>query len=398
MPSKLHQDSPKWRSVILCGDEDYLESVRSYRSGGHHPVHINDRLDGARYRVLHKFGYGGSSTVWLCQDNIYRTPTYVAIKILIALRNEANCRELHMAQHLRALGVDKQPGAHLLCFPLRDFRQTGPNGTHICIVYPVLGPPLDLARETFEDHFNQDDCARIVRGLVYEIVGKPETVKVVVKDLSGEHVLCPDIPQYLVHSIDFIEPHHLSGQISITDFGESFNHCTEGERLTGIPRAYCAPELVFDKKGGLAADLWALGCLAFEARTGKKMIWPADLLGPNDREYLMHVILLLGRLPDKWWDTVENRDAIIVRSDGGTHSRLELRMEKWGNPEEERSIDAKIRASCYRNTQLDRNIKILDISEAEVEVMSKLLEQLLQYEPEKRLAAQDAVNHEWFRM
>ncbi|ATY60987.1 Serine threonine-kinase SKY1 [Cordyceps militaris] len=432
MSSESHNDAMKWSSLAVHGNDDDLEDVYGYKPGGYHPVHIDDDLDSGRYRVLHKFGYGGSSTVWLCRDTSYNTPTYVAVKIIAAELTEESCHELDMDRHMRELGVDRQPEAHLLCFPLRDFRQTGPNGTHICIVYPVLGPPLHLAMETFKDKFSQDDCARIVRGLVrqvasgiallhangichgdlrppnvllrlesleglttsevYDIVGEPEAAEVVAKDSSGAPVLVPGIPQYLVYPIERVKPDHLSRQISITDFGEAFNHSTEGERLTGIPRPYSAPELVFDKKGGLAADLWALACLAFETRLGGKIIEPCDIMGPDDTEYLLAVILFLGRLPDKWWDTWDTRDEFIARSNGGTHSRLELRVENWGEREEERSIDEKARGQCRYDGEL------WDISQSEVEVMSKLLEQLLQYEPEKRLAAQDAVNHEWFRM
>ena len=44
------------------------EDVCRYRPGGLHPVHLDDLLDGTRYRVVHKLGQGPTSTVWLARD------------------------------------------------------------------------------------------------------------------------------------------------------------------------------------------------------------------------------------------------------------------------------------------------------------------------------------------
>lgn len=41
------------------------EAVSRYRPGGLHPAHLDDQLDGRRYKVLQKLGHGASSTVWL---------------------------------------------------------------------------------------------------------------------------------------------------------------------------------------------------------------------------------------------------------------------------------------------------------------------------------------------
>lgn len=43
------------------------EPVERYRSGGYLPVHLGDVL-GHRYKVVHKLGWGGYSTVWLTTD------------------------------------------------------------------------------------------------------------------------------------------------------------------------------------------------------------------------------------------------------------------------------------------------------------------------------------------
>ena len=47
------------------------ESLPRYRAGGYHPVTLGDTFKDGRYKVHHKLGWGGSSTVWLAYDREY---------------------------------------------------------------------------------------------------------------------------------------------------------------------------------------------------------------------------------------------------------------------------------------------------------------------------------------
>ncbi|PSR94657.1 hypothetical protein PHLCEN_2v4389 [Hermanssonia centrifuga] len=47
---------------------DHVEDLEEYRPGGLHPVAIGDTFASGRYRVLHKLGSGGTSTIWLARD------------------------------------------------------------------------------------------------------------------------------------------------------------------------------------------------------------------------------------------------------------------------------------------------------------------------------------------
>jgi serine/threonine-protein kinase SRPK3 len=49
------------------------ESMLGYRPGGYHPVCLGDTFKGGRYKVHHKLGWGGFSTVWLAKDKEYVT-------------------------------------------------------------------------------------------------------------------------------------------------------------------------------------------------------------------------------------------------------------------------------------------------------------------------------------
>ena len=44
------------------------EDLAQYRSGGYHPVHLGDTMQGGRYHIVQKFGWGRDATVWLAED------------------------------------------------------------------------------------------------------------------------------------------------------------------------------------------------------------------------------------------------------------------------------------------------------------------------------------------
>ena len=44
------------------------ERFSGYRPGGFHPVCLGDTLKDDRYKIYHKLGFGGFSTVWLAND------------------------------------------------------------------------------------------------------------------------------------------------------------------------------------------------------------------------------------------------------------------------------------------------------------------------------------------
>lgn len=46
------------------------EPLHRYRPGGYHPVHLGDVLKDGRYKILHKLGFGGYSTVWVARDQL----------------------------------------------------------------------------------------------------------------------------------------------------------------------------------------------------------------------------------------------------------------------------------------------------------------------------------------
>ncbi|KAJ7121341.1 kinase-like domain-containing protein [Mycena crocata] len=127
-------------------DAEDEEDWEDYKPGGYHPVKIGDPFSDNRYVVVRKLGWGHFSTVWLAWDS--KMKRHVALKVVksAARYTETALDEIKLLQRLITSstpnGASNHPGrSHVISF-LDHFRHTGPNGTHVCMVFEVLGENL----------------------------------------------------------------------------------------------------------------------------------------------------------------------------------------------------------------------------------------------------------------
>ena len=117
--------------------EDEAEPVERYHQGLYHPVCIGETLD-RKYRIEHKLGHGGFSTVWLAHDMEKKKD--VALKIMVP--GEAGEHELYMQDEILRLVPET---SNLLTYEA-TFILSGHHGDHRVLVFPVRAPNLDSHR------------------------------------------------------------------------------------------------------------------------------------------------------------------------------------------------------------------------------------------------------------
>ena len=129
---------------------DSIENIELYRLGGFHPISIGDTFN-SRYRVLHKLGFGGSSTVWLARDLQHQAQSsagnLVTLKVLSAEQSskpKSGIPELSIPMKLHdILRQRDNDSIQASIQTVNDhFMHSGPNGDHLCFVHPLSGPSV----------------------------------------------------------------------------------------------------------------------------------------------------------------------------------------------------------------------------------------------------------------
>jgi len=134
------EDEDDDEEEILGSDDDEQEAPSDYVKGGYHPVKIGDLFHN-RYHVVRKLGWGHFSTVWLCWDLMEKK--FVALKVVksAAHYTETALDEIKLLKCVRETD-GTNPFRERTVQLLDDFKISGINGTHVCMVFEVLGHNL----------------------------------------------------------------------------------------------------------------------------------------------------------------------------------------------------------------------------------------------------------------
>ncbi|KAJ3999597.1 kinase-like domain-containing protein [Lentinula boryana] len=208
--SQSYASSPSGQSYQSTATEDE-EDWEDYVKGGYHPVHIGDAFSEGRYVVVRKLGWGHFSTVWLAWDG--RMKRHVALKVVKSAPRytETALDEIKLLQRLIISSVPSsttQTGAlspsllhpgrsHVISF-LDHFRHRGPNGTHVCMVFEVLGEnllglikrhqskgvPMGLVKQIGKQVLLGLDYMHRCCGVIHTDL-KPENVLIAIDDVEG---------------------------------------------------------------------------------------------------------------------------------------------------------------------------------------------------------------------
>ncbi|KAK5909059.1 hypothetical protein CgunFtcFv8_017063 [Champsocephalus gunnari] len=125
---------------LLGSDDEEQEDPSDYCKGGYYPVQIGDLFNG-RYHVVRKLGWGHFSTVWLCWD--LQRKRFVALKVVKSAPHytETAVDEIKLLRCVRD-SDPSDPFRETIVQLIDDFKISGVNGVHVCMVLEVLGHQL----------------------------------------------------------------------------------------------------------------------------------------------------------------------------------------------------------------------------------------------------------------
>ncbi|KAL9082399.1 MAG: hypothetical protein Q9159_006442 [Coniocarpon cinnabarinum] len=207
--------------------EEGWEYLDNYASKGFCPIHLGDRLNNGTYTVVHKLGFGSSSTVWLARNTRHGSDPekypyrYVALKILRAsLPIPSPETSIFTSLQSSFKGTDLkgpteengQKDVEKLSTPathnhpriirlIHTFTHKSYNGIHEVLVFPVVRRLNELMINFCQygrlwDNMSRDYCS-IARQL-FEAAAFLQQQGVVHGDIVPENVgyLCDDLTDY----------------------------------------------------------------------------------------------------------------------------------------------------------------------------------------------------------
>eukprot|EP01060_Flectonema_neradi_P005451 TRINITY_DN13636_c4_g1_i2.p1 TRINITY_DN13636_c4_g1~~TRINITY_DN13636_c4_g1_i2.p1 ORF type:complete len:805 (+),score=125.39 TRINITY_DN13636_c4_g1_i2:56-2470(+) len=397
-----------------------------YQEGGYLSVASGHKLD--NYELLMQLGTGQSATVWLAADTTHTTTRnserrhpqhkFVAIKIT-QCSESVRCSSLHEVALLYYVANKStvrqkgfETGSALL---LNHFEHKGRHGSHVCMVFEVLGPTLDvlMSRTNFRGLGDLDLIADITISILFGL-DELASMNVVHTDLKPENIMFSRpsvsvrkaIAKYesqdgakITESVDD------ERQVKISDFGLSYllrpddDTHLNGEKLSASDlqlifasnytkgaviqtREYRAPEIILGMDFSTRTDIWSLACIVYELLTGQFLFDPKTVSHVVDEqtmdvEHITEMMSIMGQ-PDQ---DVRKGDGVYLHkffNESGTFIG-----ERVSEVDVKSVVERSIPASCP-----DPEVASL---------ISDFITSALTWVPGERLSSSDCLNHPWLR-
>lgn len=176
----------------MGSDDDEQEDPEDYQKGGYHPVKIGDLFNN-KYHVIRKLGWGHFSTVWLCWDMTAKR--FVALKVVKSAQHytETALDEIKLLKCVRESDENDHFRERTVQL-LDDFKISGVNGTHVCMVFEVLGNNLLklIIRSNYQG-IPLQNVKHIIKQVLQALQYLHDKCKIIHTDIKPENVLmCVD--------------------------------------------------------------------------------------------------------------------------------------------------------------------------------------------------------------
>ncbi|KAF5718822.1 CMGC kinase [Fusarium mundagurra] len=362
--------------------EEVSENPQRYLEGLYYPICIGETLAN-QYRIEHKLGHGGFSTVWMAYDILAKKD--VALKIMTP--GESNEHEYKMQTEI-ARSI--QDNSHLILYG-NTFMLPGSYSDHRVLVLPLQGPNLrdhlrqkpvavrmSAAKQLLQAISHLHDCGIVHRDLSsanvmwnlrpmnnssvaakYEQIGRPKKIRLD-PDLwkAGELVMPLKAQESLI-----------GDDVSLGDFGLAIKSGAPVSQKLQSPAIYCAPERVHNQDPTFATDMWSYMCILAELYMGYALFY-----GSGNSPIVSCIVHALGPLPATW---------------KGTYKAGGVSNDWWYDQDYELDPTASLEAKVARLRP--------DVDAAERALVISVLRKGLSYLPQGRLTARELLEDASFK-
>ncbi|KAL2871653.1 putative protein kinase [Aspergillus lucknowensis] len=368
------------------------ETLPDYITSRYYPARIGEIFQG-RYQIVGKLGFGASSTLWLARDMNHCG--YVTLKIFInsASMGQQLDDELQMYKRIEK-GSKNHPGCSAVRSLLDSFDVDGPEDKHRCLVHPPLWESvLTFLHRNPVQRLPSPVLAFVLKRLFLALDYLHTECQIIHADIKADNIMfgiaddsvfrdftedelqnpCPrkELDGMTIYVSRELRIPREWGAPVLCDFGSAIPGGTE--HLEDIqPNIYRAPEVILEVPWTYSVDIWNVGCMIWNIFEGGSLFTGCDpeFQAYRSRAHLAEIIRLLGPPPPSLLARGKLRHKFF--SDDYDFCAKFLLEDRIPLEQRETTLEGQDKAQFVR-----------------------LIQKMLQWEPEKRSSAKELQEDEW---
>ena len=352
-----------------------------------------------RFKILAPLGEGTFGKVLECYDRVKQE--YCAVKVIRNVPKYKAAAKIEV-DVLKEIGRrDERDEFH--CIRLKEsFEHEG----HACLMFDMYGLSLfDFMKKNHYKPFSLALVQKFAKQLIKAVAFMHE-LKMTHTDLKPENVLL-EAPGYVrVVSGDVNANNNatnaataaavattttttsactikvpVTSAIKLIDFGSTTLEDQYHSTIVST-RHYRAPEIILGTGWSYPCDMWSIGCILIELLTGDALF--------QTHENMEHLAMMRNVLGHMHTDVIKRSSKETIEK----YFNSETYELSW--PEGAKDIESERAVQAVQ--PLDIMIRERFECEETGTLLRHLLSRLLEYDPDTRITAKDALNHGFFRL